>query len=546
MIPEGAIPYVLLAGFAVAYLICLRLILGPRREVHPEFPFVGMVGLPALFMLSWHMLDTFHMDVKYLSWLGPLILATMIIVGKKHFSLFKRGFKRGILWLIKIAGIFLVVDFFLFYCTNIRLMGSSEPIWYSLIEEAGQKLGLDAVGYHIYMEDKSWWEWLIVLDCGLSVISFLEGIPSGLRLIQPRLPLLPTAIVMLCQLRTRKRRIYCPQCEKNLSYKELVHFCPVCQKISTIRLMNPLGTVWTECENELCNYGKRKKFSRINPLGKKAVQKNRIRCRACSSLLTLGNAFVTLSLFADSPSLVRDFRFAFCNTVLNPRELQLADPEGKRIACKLAPDMANLLTGICDNGNTKAHIPLSPLRISLSYEKNKSLDHAVVGFRAAIKDKDSNRLTNSEGIILLLDGSARATERQAAAESLAVELERLNTEGGAWKEPVLVALCADRCDALKEVIANGFADYAAMEQACMEFLEAQGNDEIVSLLGSAAANVRYLIYRTGTPGSTENTDYNIVPPVQALLYRRLPALRKHWQPSANGLLPAVTGKYSAK
>lgn len=546
MIPEGAIPYVLIAGFVVAYLICLRLILGPRREVHPEFPFVGMVALPALFGLCWHMADTFNLDVRYLYCSGAIILVTVIIVGKKYFSLFKRGLKRGILWLIKIAGIFLVVDFFLFYFTDIKLTGSAEPIWYSLIEQAGQKLGLETVGYHIYMEDKSWWEWLIVLDCGISVISFLEGIPSGLRLIRPRLPLLPTAIVMLFQLRTRKRRVYCPQCEKNLSYKELVHFCPVCQKISTIRLMNPLGTVWTECENELCNYGKRKKFSRINPLGKKAIAKNRIRCKACSSLLTLGNAFVTLSLFSDSQSLVRDFRFAFCNTVLNPRELQLADPEGKRISCRLAPDMASLLTSICDNGGSKANIPLSPLRISLSYEKNKSLDHAVIGFRTAIKDKDSNRLTNSEGIILLLDGSARATERQAAAESLAVELERLNTEGGVWKEPVLVALCADRCDALKEAIANGFSDYAAMEQACMEFLEAQGNDEIVSLLGSAAANVRYLIYRTGTPGSTENTDYNIVPPVQALLYRRLPALKKHWQPAADGILPAVTGKYSAK
>ncbi|MBR5372740.1 MAG: hypothetical protein IK130_11070 [Oscillospiraceae bacterium] len=544
---------VLFGGLAVAYLICLRLILSPRRTIRPEYPFVGTVLLFLLCSPADHLFKTFGLPDYFTLGAGVLLFGTGAIVIKKDFRLLKVGFGRGILWFLKLAGIFLVVDFLLFYLTDIRIITQFRPEWYSFISDICEKLDLDSVSYHIFMEDKAWYEWAIAIDCGLSAISFLEGIPAGLHLIRPRLPVLPTLIVILVQqLCTKKRTLYCAKCEKNLTYRDLVHFCPVCHKISTIKLMNPLGTVYVECENELCNAGKRKKFSRINPLSKRAVQGGkhpdrirRIRCKACSSLLSIGNAFVTLSLFSDSTDLIRDFRYEFVSSTLDPSKMSLSDPNRSRISCRAEQDVIRTLETICSNGNARRNIPLSPLYVTLNY-KNKSLNNAILSLRTAVKDQDTNRLTAADGIILLLGAKSRPTERQAAAESLAMELDRLNTEAGAWKNPVLVGICADGSAELTEAIRNGFSDYADMERQCMEYLESQSNDEIVSTLDTVIANVHYFIYAVKLDTEGTETSYNIIPPVQALLSRKLPAMKRQWTCTANGILPAVSGKYRAK
>ena len=549
---------ILFGSLLTAYLVCLRLMLGPRRRIHPEYPFAGTVLLPGLFFLSKHLFDVFHLGTPFVVGAGVLMLGTFLISLFRDFSLLKTGFRRGILWLIKLGGIFLIVDFLLFYLTNIRLLASIAPRWYSLIGEGLQKLHLDGFSYHMFIEKKAWYEWVIGIDLGLSAVSFLEGIPAGIRLIRPRLPVLPTLIVMLLQLRTRKRTVYCPQCQKNLTFRDLVHFCPSCHKISTVKLMNPLGTVYVECENELCNFGKRRKFSRINPLSRRAIQGKigkpgkkppregrRLRCKSCGSMLTLGNAFVTLSLFSDSPELIRDFRYEFVRTLLDPAKQNLSDPEKSRLVFKAAPDINNILENICSSGSTRRNIPLSPLRIALNY-KSKSLDHAVLNLRTALKGMESNRLIHSEGILMLMGGKSRPTERQALAESLAMELDRLNTEAGAWKQPVLVGICADGCEELMQAVKDGFADAAEMEQRCIEYLESQSNDEILSTLGSVIDNIHYFIYTSEYLQPVMQIPYNIIPPVQAILFRKLPALKKFWAISEQGVHPSVTGQYRAK
>lgn len=537
MLDNIPVLYLLIAGLAVLYLVCLRLILGPRREVHPEYPFVGLLGLGGLYALGKHLFETFHIEEKFSIGLGVIAIGTLVVLGGKSLHLIGRGWKRGLLWVIKLVGIFFVIDFLLFYLLGVKLTTRYEPSWYSFIEPFANQLGYAKMGYHMYAEDKSWYEWFILLDCGFSIISFLEGIPAGLRLIKPRMPVLPTALVMLCQLRTRRRKVYCPQCEKNLSYRDMVHYCPVCRKISTIKLMNSLGTVYVECENETCNAGKRKKFSRITPVSKRAVRNSRIRCKTCSSLLTLGNSFVTLSLYSNSPDLVRSYRRSFCKAVLTP------NAESSALKYTVAPEMTTLLGTICAPETLLRNVPLSPIRISLNYA-GKKLNQAVVSLRAAIAGKESNALAYNEGTLLLLEGKSEPTQWQAAAESLVMELERLNTEAGGWKEPVLVGICADGCAALTEAITNGFASAADMEQQCIEFLENQNGGEIVSTLGSAVENVHFFVFRFGDASGAEA--FNIVLPVQALLLHRLPALKKHWAPAKGSLLPPVTGKYSPK
>ena len=543
---------VLFGSLVIAYLICLRLILSPRRRVHPEYPFVGTLMLPLLWHAADKLFETFGLSSEYSIGAAVLLYGTACVVLFKDLRTLKVGFWRGILWFLKLAGIFLVVDFLLFYLTDIRIITQVYPEWYSFIGDACEKLNLERLSVHIFMEEKAWYEWAIAIDCGLSAISFLEGIPAGLCLIRPRLPVIPTLIVMLLQLRTRKRTLYCAKCEKNLTYRDLVHFCPTCHKISTIKLMNPLGTVYVECENELCNAGKRRKFSRVNPLSKRAIQGGkhpdkvrRIRCKACNSLLATGNAFVTLSLFSDSTELIRDFRYEVVSAALDPSKINLSDPNRSRIAFRAEQDTVRSLEMICANGGTRRNIPLNPLYVTLNY-KSGALKNAVVSLRTAVKDQETNRLTAADGIILLLGAKNRPTERQAAAESLAMELERLNTEAGAWKNPVLVGICADGSAELTAALEEGFASYEDMERRCMEYLESQSNDEIVSTLGSVIANVHYFLYAVKLSKDGTEKPYNIIPPVQAMLYRRLPAMKKQWAVSADGVLPAVTGKYIAK
>ena len=545
MLENIPVLYLLIGGLVTLYVVCLRLILGPRREVHPEYPFVGVIGLGGVFALGKHLFETFHVDEQFTIYLGVVTFGSMAVLGVKSLHLIGTGWKRGLLWVIKLVGIFFVIDFLLFYLLSIKLTIRYEPSWYSFIEPLAKKFGYLKMGYHLYIEEKSWLEWFIMLDCGLSVISFLEGLPAGPRLIKPRLPVLPTAIIMLCQLRTRSKRVYCPQCEKNLSYRDMVHYCPICRKISTIKLMNPLGTIYVECENETCNAGKRKKFSRITPISRKAIDNRRIRCKSCSSLLTLGDTFVTLSLYSNAPELVCGYRRCFCRAELNPQAAPSADAGNAHLHYQAAPETTVLLSGICASGTPLRNVPLGTVRFSLKYD-NKSLKNAMITLRAALAGKESNALAHNEGTILLLDGKAQPAEWQAAAESLVMELERLNTESGAWKQPVLVGISADGCAALTDAVTNGFADAADMEQQCIEFMENQNGGEIVSTLGSAVANVHFFVFRFGDDTSPEPGTFNIVPPVQALLCNKLPALKKLWAVQNEKLQPAVIGKYSPK
>lgn len=56
---------------------------------------------------------------------------------------------------------------------------------------------------------------VIFFDVGLSIVSFINWIPIGKPLITPRLPIVPTIIVMLIQLKDKKRLFYCDKCHRN-------------------------------------------------------------------------------------------------------------------------------------------------------------------------------------------------------------------------------------------------------------------------------------------------------------------------------------------
>lgn len=365
---------------------------------------------------------------------------------------------------------------------------------------------------------------VIFFDVGLSIVSFINWIPIGKPWITPRLPIIPTIIVMLIQLKDKKRMFYCDTCHRNFYPKELIGVCNCCETEQKIYFMDITGRIYRKCINGSCNTSgvftlreddgvARTRISVFNPLKNYRANKINFKCKTCGSKIGMG-LVSNFSLYGSDEKLVRDYRtvffyYTFC--------------KGKKtVDMSVEVSDERLLKGI-DNefeGSKSPHgynTTLGTIRLRLK-TRNYTVNQIQFRFNTAICSDNSKKLMPSEGIVLLLDGSCSNFERDSVVDQFLIDLKMLSSRGELWENPVFVGICANNCETLEDKIDSGILKLENNEEMCRQYLESQNNSDIINKLSNAVKDIHYFIYRTGTVAAgTDYKIYNVIESGQSLL-----------------------------
>lgn len=393
-------------------------------------------------------------------------------------------------------------------------------------------------------------ECIAILDVLWSVLSFIGAIPIGKPFITPRLPILLSILLMLIQIPVKKQTRYCNVCNKNLSTTETTTECNFCKTSNPIKFIGFDGRIYYKCSNSSCKetfilsaFGNvRTRFSKIFPYGVKTSKKRTLHCKYCNQPLS-ENTMVNLSLYTEDKNLAlatayREtfFYHSFGAGCKNPN-LHLY-PQSTAVL----KEIDRYYETASFRKTASSNLTLGMIRIEFRADIEE-INKSAYQFRIALSNNNSLKLKSSEGIIVLLDGKAQSIENKSLIDHFLLELSQLNTQSRTWSFPVLVGISANGVDELEEKIENGFANADEMENLCKQFLIDKNNEDIIHLLYNAVENVHFFIYRTGTArDNTEIKIYNVIPPVQALLYSAQSSMRKYWIPDKNGFCPTTRGK----
>ena len=391
-------------------------------------------------------------------------------------------------------------------------------------------------------------EAIAILDVLWSVLSFIGAIPIGKPFITPRLPILVSVMLMLFQISIKKQTRYCNVCNRNLSATEITTECNFCKTSNPLKFIGPDGRIYYKCSNSSCKetfvlsaFGNvRTRFSKISPYGTQTSKKRTLHCKYCNQPLS-ENTIVNLSLYTENRALAIAYRetffyHSFGAGCKNP-DLHLY-PQSTAVLKEIDRYYETATSRKIVSSNLTLGMIRIEFRASIE-EINKS----AYQFRIALSNNNSLKLKSSEGIVVLLDGKAQSIENKSLIDHFLLELSQLNTQSRTWSSPVLVGISANDVDELEEKIEEGFANAEEMEDFCKQFLITKNNEDIIHLLYNAVENVHFFIYRTGSArDNTESKIYNVIPPVQALLYFAQSSMRKYWIPDKNGFCPPTRGK----
>jgi len=388
---------------------------------------------------------------------------------------------------------------------------------------------------------------LLLIDVVYSIVSLIDMIPVGKRWFIPRLPFLITLIVIIFQTKQRNRTFYCETCHKNLSCDDVVSRC-TCGTTTKVKFVGFSGKLSYKCKNSSCrknvvrsfDNSARTRFSRINPFGTKMQQKRQLVCNICGTKLS-GEPVLNYSLYSSNMMLAKKFREDFFYHSFGPAK-----------ECKdlhITPTNAMLLKDIdrhYENGAGKLSLnSVSEEPIQLHFKtKNKNVNQTLYQFNIAVAQNNEHKLGLSEGVIVLLDGAANSIERQSVVDLFLVDIQQINTESSVWAKPVLVGVCCNGVDSLETVIDEGrihSADVA--EEICRQFLIERNNEDVINRLSNGVSNLHFFLYRTGTKAQgTQDKVYNVVNPVQALIYASQNEMKHIWPVAMNGYCPRTDDK----
>lgn len=385
-------------------------------------------------------------------------------------------------------------------------------------------------------------ELIIFADVLWSLFSFIGAIPLGKPWVSPRFPILITIIIMLVQIGQRKRTFYCEKCQKNLIHKEMIGRCSYCDRDTKIKFMDISGRIYYKCSNINCKHtnvislggNARTRFYVLNPYGS---GKRSLICQNCRCTLS-GETVINLSLYSGTEKLAKDYREDFFYHSFGPAK------SAEKIS--VVPVNASMLKDIdkhYEKGISKlsrVDVPTDSIALHFKTE-SKAVNQTLFQFRIAVKE--NLKLQPSEGIILLLDGTASGIERQSVVDHFLVDLQHLNTQSAVWTKPILVGVCANGVQQLETAIDSDISSAEEVEQCCKQFLLDQNNGDVINRLYTSIENIHFFLYRTGSAADgTESKIYNVVQPGQALLYEVQREMRRIWTQERNGYCPMTHGK----
>ena len=375
-------------------------------------------------------------------------------------------------------------------------------------------------------------EALVLFDVTWSVGSFINWIPFGKTWwITPRFPLLITVIIMLIQRISIKKTFYCEKCHKNLKHGELKFRCATCNEEFKLKPMGISGRIYLKCPNKDCT-GKflyttdmgghfPARFSRLNPYGKRNLDKINFSCRNCGEALENGYV-VNFSLYSGSVELAKNYREDFFYYAFGPKK----KTSGLSIAMEDKYFMNNLKKHY---ENNTMEVSDKNLMIKL-VTKNSNINEIKFNMRFAVCENNEYPLLSSEGIVLILDGKEDAILRRSVVDNFIVDIERLRSQEQIIDTPLLVGICVNGVSGMEETVQR-YTDAVSMERACRDFLIQKNNADIIQILCSKLKNVHFFFYRTGTAGNnSEDKVFNVVVPVQSLFLSVTRDMCNVWPP----------------
>lgn len=392
-------------------------------------------------------------------------------------------------------------------------------------------------------------ECIVILDVLWSVLSFIGSIPIGKPFFTPRFPFLITLIVKLIQIPTKKEKRYCSVCNRNLLAEEMIAECNYCNSSNPVKLIGIDGRIYYKCNNKSCKetfvvspFGEaRTRFSRLFPYGDKTSRKRKLRCMYCKQPLSSDNTVINLSLYTSDKLLAVAYRETFFYNSFGA-------------GCKdanihLFSQSATTLKEIDHFYESKpskmmgtASLPLDLIRIEFR-SRIDEINKSAYQFRIAATNDNNAKLKASEGIIVLVNGNAQAIEVKTLIDHFLIDLNALNTQSQTWTSPVLIGISANGVPELEKRIDDGFTSADEMESFCKQYLISKNIEDIIYALNNAVENMHFFLYRTGNArDATESKIYNVIPPVQALLYSAQSTMKKYWAPNTNGITPSTKGK----
>lgn len=350
---------------------------------------------------------------------------------------------------------------------------------------------------------------LTAIDIIWSIVSWISS-----RLLTPRLPLIPTLIVMLYQRKCKKKTYFCEKCQRNLYHKEILRKCSdsKCGKAQEIKFMDITGKVYHKCINNYVS----KCEERFNVFDTyKGYRDNKIDliCKTCDTELS-GGLVASFSLYSSDEQLAKDyivdfFYYTFCagkKTV----NMSVETTDKKRL-----DDIDNEFMHFAPTANTGRILDTISLRLQTN---NSTVKNTRFQFHTAICSDEARKLKSSEGIIILLDGKNSNYERDSVIDRFLVDLQMQNIRGNVWENPVYIGVCANGCEFLESEIDKNASSIAQNEQLCRQFLVNYNNEDIINKLSNAIKNVHYFVYRTGYKSNgTEEKIYNVAESGQSLL-----------------------------
>lgn len=392
-------------------------------------------------------------------------------------------------------------------------------------------------------------ECIAILDVLWSLLSFIGAIPIGKNFVTPRFPIIITLIIMLIQTPVRTRKKYCEVCNRNLAYTEMIAECVYCNSPNPVKLIGIDGRIYYKCVNKKCRNtfvitpfdDARTRFSKLIPYGNRASKKRKLHCKYCNKALSGNNTVINLSLYTDDKLLAVAYRETFFYNSFGS-------------GCKdtnihLFSQSASLLKEIDHFYESKPSKIMGTTSLSLDLiriEFRSAIDEinkSVYQFRIAVANDNNAKLKASEGIIVLLDGNAQAIEIKTLIDHFLIDLNMLNTQSKTWTSPVLIGISANGVPELEKRIDSGFTSSDEMETYCKQYLMSKNSEDIIYALNNAIDNVHFFVYRTGNGrNGSESKIYNVIPPVQSLMYTAQNSMRKYWIPNSNGLILSTKGK----
>ena len=387
---------------------------------------------------------------------------------------------------------------------------------------------------------------LVIIDVFSALISFIDWIPIGRHWSVPRLPLVLTLIAIILQTKQRNRVLYCEKCHKNLSGHDLISICQ-CGSESKVKFIDFSGKLRYKCKNKNCrklpvkgfnNYS-RTTFSKINPYSSK-TQERSIVCKVCKSKLS-GESVINLTLYAGDIKLAKDFRedFFYHGFGAGKKSESLS-------VTPINPTVLKEIDRHYEKGSSRLSFSsVSEEPIQIHFKTNyKNVNETMYQFSLAIAKDDRLKLRVSEGIILLLDGNVTGIDRQTVVDRFLLELKQLNTNSAKWQNPILVGICSNDVPVLESAIeSKKVTTPEAADSICRQFLEDQGNGDLINLLYNNITSIHFFLYRTGSMSdSTHEKVYNVVNPVQAIVYTTQSEMKHIWSPDINGVCPKTIGQ----